>query len=78
MVLTVFSCPQPQGKLEKEKCTHRFAIKSASSDPQTAVSVSMVYSNSSLFKVDFHCTMKLLVPLWFVNLHRTLTEMILL
>lgn len=26
------------------------------------------------WKVDFHCTMKLLVPLWFVNLHRALTE----
>lgn len=74
MLLTVFLCPQPQGKLEKDKCAHRFAIKSLSSDPQMAVSVPVVYNNSSLFKVDFHCTMKLLVPLWFVNLHRALTE----
>lgn len=74
MLLTVFVCPQPQGKLEKDKCVHGFAIKSLSSDPQTAVSVSVVYNNSSLFKVDFHCTMKLLAPLWFVNLHRALTE----
>lgn len=68
-----FSCPQPQGKLKKDKCAHRFAIKSLSSASQRAVSVPVVYNNS-VFKVDFHCTMKLLVPLWFMNLHRTLTE----
>ena len=74
MLLTIVLCPQPQGKLEKDKCAHRFAIKSLSSDPQMAVLVSVVYNNTRLFKVDFHCTIKLLVPLWFVNLHRTLTK----
>lgn len=53
---------------------YRFAIKSLSSDPQMVVLVSVVYNNSSLFKVDVHCTMKLLVPLWFVNLYRALAE----
>lgn len=72
-LLTIFLCPQPQGKLKKDKWAHRFVIKSLSSDPQMAVSGPLVYSNS-IFKVDFHCTMKLLVPLWFVNLHRTLAE----
>lgn len=71
--LTIFSCPQPQGKLKKDKGVHRFAIKSLSSDSRMAVSIPMVYDNS-IFQVDFRCTMKLLVPLWLVNLHRTLTE----
>ena len=73
MLLTIFSCPQLQGKLKKDKCGHRFAIKSLSSDSQMVVSVPLVYNNST-FKGEFHCTMKLLLPLWFVNLHRTLTE----
>lgn len=38
------------------------------------VSAFVVYDNCSLFKGDFHCTMKLVVHLWFMNLHRTLTE----
>lgn len=73
MLLTIFFCPQPQGKVKKDKWAHRFVIKSLSSDPQMAVSVRMVYNNS-IFKVDTHCTMKLLVPLRFVNLHSMLAE----
>lgn len=73
MLSTVFLCPQPEGKLKKEKCVHRFVIKPLSIDPQMAVSAPMVYNNS-IFQVDFHCTMKLLVPLWFSNLHSTLAE----
>lgn len=67
-------CPQPQGELEKDKCAPRFAIKALSSDPQMAVSVSVVYNNTSLFKVNFHCAIKLLVLLWCVNLHQILTK----
>lgn len=71
ILLTIFSCPQPQGKLKEDKGAHRFAINSLSSDSQMAVSVPTVYDNS-IFQVDFHCAMKLLVPLWLVSLHRTL------
>lgn len=73
MLLSVFLFPQPEGKLKKNKCVHRFVIKPLSTDPQMTVSAPMVYNNS-IFKVDFHYTMKLLVPLWFSNLHSTLAE----
>lgn len=59
-------------KVEKVTWAQRFAINSVSSDPQMALSVSMVYKNSSPSKADVCWSMKLLALLWVLNLHRTL------
>lgn len=63
-----------KAKLRKINVPNNLPLSPYEVIPQMAVLVSVVHNNRSLFKVVFHCTMKLLVPLWGVNLHRGLTE----